>query len=100
MYLLAGIISARNNWNRRGAVRAAWADASQVPELWTFEKADTLLSVGPVPCQRARIGVLLRLQMSALHPRTDAAAAGGVRCREPRATAGRSCRCPTHIFVP
>jgi hypothetical protein len=26
----AGIISARNNWNRRGAVRAAWADAAQV----------------------------------------------------------------------
>jgi len=35
MYLLAGIISARNNWNRRGAVRAAWADASQVPHICT-----------------------------------------------------------------
>lgn len=30
LFLFVGIISARNNWNRRGAVRAAWADAAQV----------------------------------------------------------------------
>ena len=31
---VAGIISARNNYKRRQAVRDAWADASQVKLTW------------------------------------------------------------------
>ena len=39
----AGIISARNNWDRRGAVRAAWADASQVTPTQRCSRAPACL---------------------------------------------------------